>query len=240
MTSLRVDLGDLDTFVEQYAACTGQPVCDLLTQAVASFLAGAPAPKPSQARRTFRTVRFTETASKALVDARARDSGMALGRVVRQAVLTKLFGHLGAVPRSGHARNQDVPALPAASDAAPTARLELKLSADDLEVLKDHARAGRYRSVQAVIVAITRAYLLQSPVLAPAVVAALGQQNLALVRISNHLHQLVQNVEAGHQLSVGEGSELSALLERVDSYIEVVARHLREAQKRWVMQPQEA
>lgn len=240
MTSLRVDLGDLDIYVEQYAARTGQTVCDLLTQAVTSFLAGKPAPQQSQPRRTFRTVRFAEAGGKRLADSHARDSGMALGRMVRLAVLSKLLGDLGAGPRSGHAGNLFFPGPPAGSDAERKTRLEIKIAVDDLEILKEHARAGRYRSVQAVIVAITRAYLLQAPVLDPAAVATLGQHNLALVRISNHLHQLVQNAEASKQLSVGEGIELSALLERVDSYIDVVARHLREAQERWVMQPQDA
>jgi len=240
MTSLRVDLGDLDTYVEQYAARTGQTVCDLLTQAVTSFLAGKPAPQQSQLRRTFRTVRFAEAGGKQLADARARDSGMALGRVVRLAVLSKLLGDLGAGPRSGNAGNLGFAGLPAGSDAARKTRLEIKLAVDDVEILKEHARAGRYRSVQALIVAITHAYLRQSPVLPPAVVAVLGEQNLALVRISNHLHQLVRNMEADAQLSRGEGRELGALLERIDSYIDVVARHLREAQERWVMQSEKA
>ena len=66
-----------------------------------------------------------------------------------------------------------------------TSPWELRLNPSELAALEEKAEMGRYPSTKALVIAITRAFLLNTAVLDPAVVATLGQHNLALVHISN-------------------------------------------------------
>jgi hypothetical protein len=183
-----------------------------------------------------RTVSFTSEAEKKLAQEQARRLDLRLGAALRLVALEQLLAHIGS------ARGQQVAAIDVAAGGqvalvgeteSTTVRLEIRLTAAEIKVLEAKAAEGRYRSVQAMVVAITRAFLTSSPVLDPALAADLGRDNLALVRISHYINKLIQDVAGGKRIGPLDAAEVVAMLERVDRHTQAIAKMLAEAQGRW-------
>ena len=238
---LNIDLGDLDPHFERYAAAKGQPVSAALGEVLAQYLAQDKPKTPSPQKRVFRTVNFASYEEREQARKRAKEANAELGSALRRVALEQLLAHLGDAQDSGAAAVQGgvpsggVAAKVGESEAAGL-RLELKLSASEMATLEERATAGRYRSVQALVVGITRAFLFNAPVLDPVVAGALGRENLELVRISNYIGQLTRDVAAGKRLGPLDAADVIAMVAKVEAHTQTVAKALANAQARWALQ----
>ena len=241
--TLRVDLGELDPYFEQRASAKGQPVNSVLSKALAQLLSGSePTARPPR-KRVLRSVTFASVEEQAQARDRAQALDQPLGAALRAVAIDQL---LAEVPLRGDEGRTDLD-LPGGGlvttmgmGESPTERLELRLNPSELAALEQKAKAGHYRSTQALLIAVARAFLLNSPVLDPAVVATLGQHNLGLVHISNSLRQLVQDLESRNRLGLLDTFDVVEMLQRLDAHIEVMGKAMAQAQGRWALQGQEA
>jgi hypothetical protein len=241
--TLRVDLGELDPYFERQAASKGKPVNSALGDALQQLLAGSvPIPKQTD-KRNRRTVTFQSKEEQAQARALAQALDQPLSTALRAVAIDQLFAQVGG-NASTHDGDSGIPsggkvtALGLGESA--TERLELRLTPSELAALQEKTLAGRYRSAQAMVVAVIRAFLLNAPVLDPAVVAALGQHNLELVHVSNSVRQLVRDLESRKRLGLLESFDVVEMLQRLDAHIEVVSNALALAQGRWALRAQVA
>ena len=240
--ALRIDLGDLDPHFERFAASKGQSVSEALGNVLTAFLDSAQAPDSSSQKRIFRTVNFTSEEERQDARKRARAMRLPLGAALRKVAMEQISVRIGENSKTSTAA-QGVPSVGVLSaiGVGETAsfRVELRLTASEMSVLEGRAKAGRYRSVQAMIIAITRAYLANAPVLDHGQAAALGRENLELVRISNFVAQLLRDVDGGKRLGLLEAAEVVAMLGQVEAYTQTVGKALASAQGRWTIQEEE-
>ena len=235
--SLRIDLGELDPYFERLASAEGRSVEDVLREDLTRFVAGPPALPKNRVKRTRRFITFASAEEKQRASQRAKDADQPLSAAVRGVAIDRLFGQVrGGGPSMGVALVGGGTGTVAGLGESPTERLELRLNPSELASLEEKARIGGYRSTQALVIAVTRAFLLNAPVLDPGVVAALGQQNLELVHISNSVRQLVRDLEARKRLGLMETFDVVDMLRRLDAHIEVVGKALALAQGRWAIQ----
>lgn len=240
---LNIDLGDFDPYFERYATAHGQPVAAALGNVLSSFLADALCDRPAPQKRVFRAVNFASEDERNEAQKRAQAMNLPLGVALRKVAMQQVFDFSESMERAptgmAGVPSGGVLAAVGASDAS-TSRVEVRLTASEMAVLEQKSKAGRYRSVQALIVAITRAFLLNAPVIDPTVAAGLGRENLELVRISNYIGQLTRDVEGGKRLGLLDAADVIAMLRRVEEHTQAIAKALVEAQGRWVMKRQEA
>jgi hypothetical protein len=236
--TLSIDLGELDPYFESYAAAKGQTVSEALEEVLTRFLACKGGPKPSPKKRVFRDVRFASDAQRQEAREQAQAMNLQLGTALRQVVLEQLVVPIGeskgAPTAIAEVSNGTV--LTAVGVAEPSnTRIGLRLTASEMDVLTSKAKASRYRSVQTMLVAIIRSFLLKAPLVDPLAVTGLGRDNLELVRISNHIRQLVRDVDGGKRLGLLDAAEVIAILQRIDAHTTRVSQLLADAQKRWHM-----
>jgi hypothetical protein len=239
--SLRIDLGPLDTHFERFAAAKGQPVSAALGEVLAQYLAQDKPQTPSPRKRVFRRVNFTSFEEQEQARKKAKGANQELGPALRKVALEQLLAHLDMVQSGGTGTvSAGVPSGGVAAKVGETEagslRLELKLNASEMATLEERAKAGRYRSVQALVIGITRAFLFNAPVLDPVVAGALGRENLELVRISNYIGQLTRDVAAGKRLGALDAADVIAMVARVEAHTQTVAKALANAQGRWALQ----
>jgi len=241
--TLRVDLGELDPYFEQRATEGGQPVNSVLRKALAQLLSGQEPRMRATGKRVLRSVTFASLEEQSQARARAQALAQPLGAALRAVAIDQLLGPSSNVVEDEtqmHEAASGGMVTNVGLGESPTVRLELRLNPSELVALEDKAQAGRYRSTQALVISIARAFLLNAPVLDPAVVVTLGQRNLELVHISNALRELVQALESRKRLALLETFDVLEMLQRLDAHIELVGSALTLAQGRWVMQAQEA
>jgi len=187
-------------------------------------------------------VTFASLEEQSKARARAQALAQPLGAPLRVVAIDQWLGQATATA-DDETRTNELPSggmvTSLALGESPTVRLELRLNPSELAALEDKAQSGRYRSTQALVISIVRAFLLNAPVLDPAVVAELGQHNLELVHISNTVRQLLRELEARKRLGLMETFDVVTMLQRLDAHIEVVAASLALAQGRSAIQAQE-
>jgi hypothetical protein len=234
--TLRIDLGELDSHFERFAIAKGRTVSDALGEVVQGFVSRSKDQRLPGQKRVFRTVKFASIEERRQAQEQAERLNVRLGTALRLGALEQLLVQVGSVDGQGGAA---IDALAGGrvclvgKTESPTARLELRLTAAEIKVLEAKAAEGRYRSVQAMVVAITRAFLTSSPVLDPALAADLGRDNLALVRISHYINKLIQDVAGGKRIGPLDAAEVVVMLERVDRHTQAIAKMLAQAQGRW-------
>ncbi len=237
--TLRVDLGLLDPYFEQRAMANGRPVHAALDEALAMLLSGQVLPARPSKKRVRRCVTFASKEEHRRAQICAKERNQTLTAALRAIAIEQLLvqtcpstgtaGHFADVASTGV---QAVLGL----DESSTERLELRFRPSELSVLREKVRAGRYQSVQKLVIAITRAFLLREPVLAPTDIVALGQHNLELVHISHALRQITHTLESDKSMGALYGAKAVQMLDRVEAHIEQVAKALSHAQGRWTLQ----
>ena len=241
--TLRVDLGELDPYFEQRAFEQGQTVNSSLRQALDELLSGQEPRMRPHGKRVLRALTFASPEEQSQAKARAHALAQPLGAALRALAIDRLIDQDSTVSFEESRTNEAVSGGMVTNlglGESSTVRLELRLKPSELAALEDKAQAGRYRSTQALVISIARAFLLNAPVLDPAVVVALGQRNLELVHISNALGELLHELESRKRLALMETFNVVEMLQRLDVHIELVGAALALAQGRWHLQANEA
>ena len=236
--SFRIDLGEIDPYFERCARVQELAVSKALTNLLNQFLRGEIEPlAPPRGVRKLRSISMESHSIKEAAEARAASLSLSLGRALRLLALAEVAK--SATPGSGGGLVPSVSpggyfAAVGTTDKGQL-RVELRPTATEFEALKDKAKAAGHATVQDLMVAVLRAFLTQSPVLTPEVIASLEQANLSLVRIGANLNQLAKWANSGSMANSIDVSALEETMRALKQHTQEISAALNEARGRWVL-----
>lgn len=232
----RIDLGELDPHFERYAAGQGMDVAKALALLLTLFLRGQISVKRVEGQgRKFRSISLESNAHKEEAQAFAASHHLSLGRAIRLLALDQMMSRGAQTEGALTNKNPEAGGFSTVVGSVDNSRvrIELRPTRSELDALTEKAKAEGYGTVQDLVAAVLRSFLINSPVLGPNTAAALGRANLSLVRIGTNLNQMARVLNGGGILDAADVQKFTETMAVIEEHTREIAGSLSAARGRW-------
>jgi hypothetical protein len=167
----------------------------------------------------------------------ADQQGLTASTAVRQACVQYLMGLAGGddgAPTASPFLRPGGHSVGGGRSSEGSVRCEIKLTESESKALNAQVEEFGYSNLQALLIAIARAYLRRSPIVPPNIATALGEMNLALIRIGKNINQIAKSINSDRAvISADQIGRLTAVMEDIAEQTRGMSAELRQAAHRW-------